>query len=96
MILTADEGVRGGKVIPLKATMDTAVRGCECVYRVFVARRTGADVNMEFGRNVWLEVVRERHWERDMWRGAMWAGIGGGRERKEEGTKWVEREGRQW
>ena len=44
--------------------MDTAVKGCECVRRVFAAKRIGADVNMEFGRDIWLEVVTERHWER--------------------------------
>ena len=58
MVFTADEGVRGGKVIPLKETVDEAVSGCGCVRRVFVARRTGAAVNMEEGRDVWLEEVR--------------------------------------
>ena len=57
VVFTADQGVRGGKVIPLKETVDDAVRGCDCVRRVFVAKRTGADVNMEAGRDVWLEEV---------------------------------------
>ena len=61
-MFTADEGVRGGKVIPLKATVDEALRGCECVRRVFVAERTGADVHMQSDRDVWLEEVRG--WER--------------------------------
>ena len=58
VVFTADEGVRGGKVIPLKATVDDAVAGCDCVRRVFVAKRTGAQVNMQTGRDVWLEEVR--------------------------------------
>ena len=57
MVFTADEGVRGGKVIPLKATVDTALEGCECVRRVFVAERTGGKVDMKAGRDVWLEKV---------------------------------------
>lgn len=55
--MTSDEGVRGGKVIPLKATVDTAVEGVESVRRVFVAKRTGAEVNMQAGRDIWLEEV---------------------------------------
>ena len=55
--MTSDEGVRGGKVIPLKATVDAAVEGVEGVRRVFVAKRTGAEVKMQAGRDVWLEEV---------------------------------------
>ena len=44
--MTADEAVRGGKTIPLKSIVDEAVEGCQCVQRVFVSRRTGADVPM--------------------------------------------------
>ena len=58
VVFTADQGIRGGKIIPLKQTVDDAVRGCDCVRRVFVAKRTGAEVNMEAGRDVWLEEVR--------------------------------------
>ena len=59
MVFTADEGVRGGKVIPLKQTVDEALVGCDCVRRVFVAQRTGAKVNMEPDRDVSLEEVRQ-------------------------------------
>ena len=45
-MVTADEGVRGGKTISLKATVDEAVQGCDCVKRVLVATRTGASVPM--------------------------------------------------
>lgn len=57
VVITADEGVRGGKTIPLKATVDNAVEGVGNVRRVFVMKRTGAEVNMQAGRDVWLEEV---------------------------------------
>lgn len=57
VVITSDEGVRGGKVIPLKQTVDEAVHEVEEVRRVFVAKRTGAAVKMESGRDVWLEEV---------------------------------------
>ena len=56
MVVTADEGVRGGKIIPLKSIVDEAVQGCECVKRVLVSRRTGADVPMT-QRDIQLEEV---------------------------------------
>ena len=56
-MVTADEGVRGGKTIPLKATVDEAVEGCECVRRVMVATRTGANVPMVADRDLRLEEV---------------------------------------
>ena len=58
VVFTADQGMRGGKVIPLKQTVDDAVSTCDCVRRVFVAKRTGAQVNMVKDRDVWLEEVR--------------------------------------
>lgn len=56
-MFTADQGVRGGKVIPLKETVDEALKDCDCVRRVFVARRTGAEVPFTEGRDVWLDDV---------------------------------------
>ncbi|WNC69489.1 acetate--CoA ligase [Thalassotalea nanhaiensis] len=44
VVITADESVRGGKVIPLKANVDTAVSDCPNVHSVVVVARTGADV----------------------------------------------------
>lgn len=43
-VITADQGVRGGKVIELKHTVDQAVAECAGVKRVLVASRTGANV----------------------------------------------------
>ena len=56
MVVTADEAVRGGKTIPLKSIVDEVVQDCECVRKVFVSRRTGADVPMT-QRDVDLEKV---------------------------------------
>ena len=56
-VFTADEGLRGGKVIALKKMVDEALKGCDCVKKVYVHRRTGADVNMNSERDVYLEEV---------------------------------------
>ena len=45
-VITADQGVRGGKRIDLKRTVDEAVSKCPGVRHVFVMSRTGADVPM--------------------------------------------------
>ena len=45
-VITADQGIRGGKPIELKKMVDEAVASCPCVKRVFVYRRTGAEVPM--------------------------------------------------
>ena len=58
-MITADEGIRGGKRIPLKKTVDEAVSQCPEVETVFVAQRTGANVPMHSGRDIYLEEVRE-------------------------------------
>lgn len=54
-VITADEGVRGGRKIPLKANTDAAVKECPSVETVFVVKRTGGDIHMEDGRDVWYE-----------------------------------------
>ena len=56
-MVTADQGVRGGKVIELKRTVDEAVTDCACVHNVFVMSRTGAQVSWQHGRDVKLEEV---------------------------------------
>jgi len=58
VIITADEGLRGGKTVPLKANVD---RACEIaggtVKSVLVVQRTGADVPMVEGRDHWLHEI---------------------------------------
>ncbi len=54
-IITADEGVRGGKTISLKANVDKALAQCPDVDTVIVVTRTGADVAMQAGRDVVYE-----------------------------------------
>jgi len=56
-VITADEGIRGGKKIPLKANTDEAVKDCPSVETVIVVNRTGGDVNMQDGRDVWYEDI---------------------------------------
>ncbi|MCW1400862.1 acetate--CoA ligase [Novosphingobium sp. MW5] len=52
IVLTSDEGLRGGKKVPLKANVDEALNHCPGVETVIVLRRTGADVPMVPGRDV--------------------------------------------
>jgi acetyl-CoA synthetase len=57
-VVTADEGVRGGKIIPLKANVDQALE-MQPVETVIVVTRTGNDVPMSEGRDVLYSAVRE-------------------------------------
>jgi len=54
-VVTADQGLRGGRPIPLKATTDAAVAACPSVVSVFVYTRTGAAVPMQEGRDLRME-----------------------------------------
>jgi acetyl-CoA synthetase len=51
IVITADEGVRGGKTVPLKRNVDEALADCPDVASVIVVRRTGAEVPMQPGRD---------------------------------------------
>jgi acetyl-CoA synthetase len=53
IVITADEGLRGGKAIPLKKNVDEALEKAGIVTSVIVVRRTGGAVNMKAGRDVW-------------------------------------------
>jgi len=52
VVITADEGVRGGKATPLKANVDEAVEDCPCVDAVVVVERTSGSINWG-QRDVW-------------------------------------------
>jgi acetyl-CoA synthetase len=51
-VITADEGLRGSKRIPLKENVDEALKRCPNVHSVIVIKRTGAEVNWIDGRDV--------------------------------------------
>ena len=53
LVVTADEGIRGGKTIPLKANVDAALVDTACVDSVIVVRRTGSDINWLADRDRW-------------------------------------------
>jgi len=53
-VITADEGIRGGKLIPLKRTVDEAVMACPTVQNVFIVQRTGNKIPFYPQRDVWL------------------------------------------
>jgi acetyl-CoA synthetase len=57
IVITADEGLRGGKKVPLKANVDAALPNAPSVKTVLVVTRTGTDVPMQEGRDVRYENV---------------------------------------
>ncbi len=54
VVITADEGLRGGKTVPLKMNVDLALTQCPDVRTVLVVKRTGCTVLMHKGRDVWM------------------------------------------
>src|SRR6516225_446106 len=54
LIVPADEGVRGGRAIPLKKNTDEALKKCKGDEKVLVVRRTGSPVPWNAGRDIWL------------------------------------------
>ncbi|MGH1538508.1 MAG: AMP-binding protein, partial [Gammaproteobacteria bacterium] len=52
-VITADEGVRGGKNVPLKANTDKALEECPNVHTVLVVKRTGGEINWHDTRDCW-------------------------------------------
>jgi acetyl-CoA synthetase len=52
-VITADEGIRGGKPVPLKANVDEALQSCPNVHSVIVVRRTAAGIGWHEGRDIW-------------------------------------------
>ena len=53
MVITADEGVRGGRAVPLKANTDAALASCPDCSKVIVVKRTGGAIDWVDGRDVW-------------------------------------------
>jgi acetyl-CoA synthetase len=72
MVVTANEGLRGGKRIPLKKTVDRAIEGISLVETVLVARRTDTEVEMRSGRDHWLadECQKQRSTCTNEWMGS--------------------------
>ena len=59
IVITADEGLRGGKVVPLKRNVDEALEACPNVTDVIVVRRTRADVPMKAGRDAFYSDLKQ-------------------------------------
>jgi acetyl-CoA synthetase len=57
MVITSDEGVRGGRPIPLKGNTDAALENCPTVKHCVVIRRTGGDIGWVEGRDVWYHDI---------------------------------------
>ncbi|WP_041795567.1 acetate--CoA ligase [Pararhodospirillum photometricum] len=57
VVITADEGLRGGRRVPLKTNVDKALADCPSVKSVVVVKRTGGDVPMTAGRDLWYEEI---------------------------------------
>jgi len=61
IVITADEGRRGGRTIATKSIVDAALKSCPSVEHVLVARRTGVvDIPWVDGRDLWLEDLAQR------------------------------------
>ena len=61
VVITANEGLRGGRTVSLKKNADTALNDCPNVHTVFVVRRTSGNVNWVSGRDLWYdEAVSEQ------------------------------------
>ena len=56
-IITADEGVRGGKIIPLKSITDEALVNCPNVKKCIIVKRTGNRINWDDERDVWYHEI---------------------------------------
>ena len=57
LVITADEGLRGGRKVPLKANTDEALKKCPSVKHVVVVKRTGGKIAWSKGRDVWYEDI---------------------------------------
>ena len=55
IVITADEGVRGGKIVPLKSNVDEALEKCPKVRNTIVIKRTGNKINWNYDKDLWYE-----------------------------------------
>ena len=55
IVITADEGVRGGKIVPLKSNVDEALEKCPKVKNTIVIKRTGNKINWNYDKDLWYE-----------------------------------------
>jgi acetyl-CoA synthetase len=60
VVITADEGLRGGRKVPLKANVDIAADKAGCVKHVLVVKRTGGEIAWNPHRDVWLSEAMDR------------------------------------
>lgn len=60
LVVCADEGYRGGKLIPIKATVDKAIENCPCVKSVVVIKNSGNSVNWNDECDVWYHELMSR------------------------------------
>lgn len=60
IIITSDAGMRGGKLVPLKANVDDAIGHCTSVQKVLVVRHVGNNVTMIEDRDIWYHIAREQ------------------------------------
>ena len=59
LVVTADEGLRGGRKVPLKANVDQALKSCPTVKTCVVVKHTAGDIQWSEGRDVWYEELME-------------------------------------
>ncbi len=59
-IVTADEGVRGGKTIPLKQTTDKALESCPEIEKCLIFKRTGSEINLKDGRDLYIDELLKK------------------------------------
>ncbi|MAG98334.1 MAG: acetate--CoA ligase [Rhodospirillaceae bacterium] len=59
IVITSDEGLRGGRPIPLKANTNAALKSCPTIEKCVVVKRTGGDIDWVEGRDVWYHDITE-------------------------------------
>ncbi len=57
IVITADEGLRGGKKVPLKSNVDEALKDCPEVKNTLVIKRTGGDIQWNEAKDIWYEEI---------------------------------------